>query len=124
MRLHESLLEILHLLTFQVSCSFGCNMTTIRRDVQQHEEKCEHRPRRCEYCNQNLKMLDFPVIYCCLIIHFQEHLKVCNEFEIECKECKKMMTRSKIKAHLDKECPEVMVPCSFAAIGCTAKVFK
>ena len=87
----------------------GCEVVDERRHMKKHiEEECAHREVPCEYCG------DFQQIWKMAL-----HLISCPEYPVACVNdcCVKGLLRKNIDSH-QKVCPEAVVDCPFAEMGC------
>ena len=87
----------------------GCNWQGPLGDVSDHTpKKCSYRVVLCEHCGHKV-VPGTPVT---------SHLMVCAELPISCPgNCGDSIQRKRIPDHLSR-CPNVLVPCKYAKIGC------
>ena len=103
-----------------------------RRNMETHIKKnCMERPVSCPLCQlkevvvkSRRKYASKPLAYSTLI---NEHYKTCPKWPMRCpNRCDPQLTftRGSLRTHLgsDTECPEKMIDCSFAALGCKEKI--
>ncbi|XP_072031639.1 TNF receptor-associated factor 3-like [Amphiura filiformis] len=88
----------------------GCTAVVIRGQLADHLQKeCLFRSTTCDYCGE-----EFP------IIDIKTHQEKCKESTIECplKCTSKGIHKDKMKEHLEKYCPLVLVVCIYETYGC------
>jgi len=55
----------------------------------------------------------------------KEHENKCTHSLIECKQCqRKDIKLNKLKRHMEKECPEGIIKCDFASVGCKSEFIR
>ena len=87
----------------------GCEVVDERRHMKKHiEEECEYREVPCEHCG------DFQQIW-----EMALHRNSCPEYPVACvNDCSvERLLRKNIGSH-QKVCPEAVVDCPFAEMGC------
>jgi len=84
----------------------GCVELFKRKEEYEHDEKCYHRLVNCEHCNNRVKrgLLD-------------DHLRICDEVEINCELGCGEKVKRKIKNHLES-CLEEIINCIGRDVGC------
>eukprot|EP00794_Sanderia_malayensis_P018046 gene18046-19855_t len=95
----------------RVECTNGCGVTLYRRDMKRHlTEECEKRIEECRYCKMKI-----------VFKNINEHCSKCPSYPVLCpNECTtNVMQREKLEDHLQYECPNSIVSCPFALMGCT-----
>ncbi|XP_078352420.1 TNF receptor-associated factor 6-like [Oculina patagonica] len=114
--------ELRSIETHEPDCSFvgvkctnkDCDATPLMKDLQNHvTHECPKRKVKCLYC----KAVSF--IWCTRQVHFD----VCKKYPMEClQKCGEQIQRDKMNDHIDKSCPHTKLECTYAHVGCKAKV--
>ena len=105
----------------EITCpTEGCGMRMQRNDLDVHlKEECKLRKVSCP-CRCSLR---HKVTYKYIV---EEHYKVCPNWPMRCpnnKYCNTTdLTRSTLQNHLENNCPEQVICCPFAEVGCTVKM--
>ena len=99
----------------EVKCEnwrIGCGVVDERRHMKKHmEEKCELREVACKYCGQFQRVHMMPL-----------HIPICPDHPVACiNGCQvKGLLRKNADSH-QEVCPEAVVDCPFAEMGCNEK---
>ena len=90
-------------------------VTILRRDLDQHLEKCPNRQHQCPHCKDTGRYCDITTT----------HLDTCPKMEICCpnSDCKASILRCDLSDHRSK-CEFEKVPCKYAGIGCKEKPLR
>ena len=101
----------------EVECKHGCGEWYERRFIDIHQnEKCPQRPYSCEYCKDySSTFKDVKTT----------HYLICKKYPLPCpNKCQDgpFVEKSKMKLHLNDECPLTEVSCPFAYTGCEVKL--
>ena len=105
------------------SCNFaivvctndGCDLEMERRRLDNHLSKsCSQRRHKCPYCSHQDTYQEV----------FTTHFTKCEEMPLPCPGgCgKRKLVRRNMAQHLSEECPEELVPCTYATAGCKETV--
>lgn len=79
-----------------------------RRDQQSHLEGCPYRPTECRYCRLDVQFLKL-----------DQHMAKCPQAPVQCTSgCGVELRRHELAPHLNNECPEHVLKCDFAEMGC------
>ena len=95
----------------------------LRRDMEKHKnEKCPHRPYKCQYCGQE-------GTYQSIIRGSWRvpcHYHTCQHYPLQCyNKCgEEGIKRKDMKEHQDTTCPLELLLCPFKSVGCTAGKIK
>lgn len=95
-----------------VKCVFeDCENNVERENLNEHIKECEFRSVACSYCNLKVKW------------HMMnEHSEICDSHPVSClQNCGIEMMRKAQELHIQKECPNTEIDCSYSKVGCTAK---
>ena len=88
-----------------------CNVKVERRQLVDHIQKvCPHRMYKCPHCSKEGTYLKVTTT----------HFTICGEMPLPCPAgCgRHRLVRRNMAHHLSAECPEELVPCTFAIAGC------
>jgi hypothetical protein len=99
-----------------VKCSFaGCGEVVIRRDLAEHEATCQHRAERCGMCEKLTKATELA-----------QHQLVCLKRQVDCDNhgCDARVAFDMLAHHKANDCGHEEVGCSFADMGCTARILR
>jgi NACalpha-BTF3-like transcription factor len=89
----------------------GCTKFELASAMKEHEEICSYGVIKCLECALAFLRKDF-----------QHHQTTCPEKVVQCVyECGKEYKRRDQQHHDTHECPNAIVPCDFASIGCLAQ---
>uniref|UniRef100_A0A6A7G6C5 TNF receptor-associated factor 6-like n=2 Tax=Hirondellea gigas TaxID=1518452 RepID=A0A6A7G6C5_9CRUS len=95
-----------------VLCPNQCASTVLCGELQQHlMETCALRPTKCQLCSA-MYTLDKE----------QLHRAVCGDVKVNCESCGEMVRRSQHTTHLTTQCPEAVISCHYAELGCSKKL--
>lgn len=104
--------------TLLIGCGFVellcryCNESFCRGDLEKHHQECIHRPLTCEYCGHMSSYQEM-----------KSHWSLCERYPIPCtNSCGEEVARYCLNEHLAKDCSMRVVDCSFAIVGCKAKL--
>ena len=89
-------------------CPYKCR----RQDIHQHRAICKYvQTKKCKYCKNfmSLRSVD-------------RHEAECQEFKIKCPDCNQSVRRRKMAEHRDKLCPQKVVDCQYAYLGCKTRM--
>ncbi|XP_066925571.1 TNF receptor-associated factor 5-like [Clytia hemisphaerica] len=98
----------------KVACpNIGYYVFLMKKALQQHIKVCDQRTVFCKFCKQQV-----------LYVDFSDHSKSCNNYPVKRPNiyCPKGIPKSLITTHLEEECLEQMVDCSYVNIGCENKI--
>ena len=101
-----------------VECLQGCGEWFLRRHLGDHHTLfCKFRSYSCKYC-QVYRSTFHDVTN----IHYGE----CGSYPVSCPEncCEKMFDRRDLEGHLERECPLVVIECSFSFAGCQVRLSR
>jgi len=94
-----------------VPCKYNASQcgTILRKDLEEHLEKCPFRFVKCPQCGALLPPN-----------HIDEHIKSeCDMVEQQCPSCSAVLLRKILKSH---QCPLLPIECPFNICGCTEKL--
>ena len=96
-------------------CKSGCGVVLSRDELIIHsKEECLQRSVVCEHCKRYFK-------HCNLFTHHGR----CNKMSVPCElGCDKLVMRKDMTQHMDIECGEKEVNCSFVQYGCKVGLIK
>ncbi|CAM9556909.1 unnamed protein product [Lampetra planeri] len=95
----------------QVPC-VRCEMPVCRRDLAKHEEQeCMRRIVTCLHCCEKMAYQDS-----------KNHEQMCPLVVVNCKHCQQELIREQLGPHLEVDCQQAQVPCTFSPLGCEAQV--
>ena len=81
----------------------GCKFVGNIEDISIHVEfTCEKSLKKCEYCNELHVVLDF-----------EEHLKKCDYKPVSCEYCTKKVFSVELNKHIKDDCLQVLVQCKY-----------
>ena len=89
----------------------GCDVKVERRQLVDHMQKsCPHRMYKCPHCSKEDTYLEVTTT----------HFTVCEEMPLPCPgRCgRSQLVRREMDHHLSEDCPNELVPCTFAIAGC------
>ena len=95
-----------------VECRY-CKEHFVRRDTKTHMSECPRFPLRCAKCGKD------NISRAGMATHVAAH---CSQTQVECSKCRGTMKRAVLGRHLRVECPEALVACEYAAVGCEVQV--
>ena len=97
-----------------VDCDhIDCEVKVERRWLAEHmQAECLQRMEMCSFCNENDTHVNLKVT--------KTHLTVCEHMPLPCPAgCDKQgLVRGSMADHLSDDCPNELVPCTYAAAGC------
>ena len=97
-----------------VDCDhIDCEVKVERRCLVEHmQAECLQRMEMCSFCNENDTHMNLKVT--------KTHLTVCEHLPLPCLAgCdEKGLVRGNMADHLSAECPNELVPCTYAVAGC------
>ncbi|XP_072028231.1 TNF receptor-associated factor 6-like isoform X2 [Amphiura filiformis] len=97
-------------------CPYGCEETYLRQENDDHLRDCPLRLIDCPDCEEKIAHKDKTA----------HRLLLCPRFPINCCMCGRSgVPREEMPKHTDVQegdCPNTIVPCTFANVGCKAKV--
>ena len=92
----------------------GCTVESMREEMGAHAGVCNYRIIECQDCKVKLAF-----------IKLNDHQKVCPKFKLQCpQKCGMTITREELIDHLKDKCDNTEIPCAFASLGCTVKMYK
>jgi hypothetical protein len=97
----------------RVKCKFeGCSSIFERKQIEEHQQNCEFRLVPCEHCK-----IELPFCY------MAAHISTCAYFPIMCdQDCGINVARCKFLHHKLEDCPNSLVACPFANMGCSIQI--
>lgn len=97
---------------FVVKCR-NCEIILPRSEMINHlTNSCVNREVICGYCNT-----------CLLYKYLTGHYNVCTEYQLHCpNDCRAVLKRRQLKVHMETECPNTLVECSYRMFGCNQKM--
>ena len=98
-----------------IKCPFEeCEFEIEREKMEEHKLTCEHRKVECEYCHN---MFNYNIL--------KEHESSCPKFKVSCpQQCQQLIPRDEIEIHLKDNCPNTLINCSLAYIGCNSQLLR
>ncbi|XP_078719963.1 TNF receptor-associated factor 6 isoform X1 [Lampetra fluviatilis] len=97
----------------QVPC-VRCEMPVCRRDLAKHEEQeCMRRIVTCLHCCEKMAYQDS-----------KNHEQMCPLVVVNCKHCQQELIREQLGPHLEVDCQQAQVPCTFSPLGCEAQMVR
>ena len=95
-----------------IFCNKGCGAGMQRKQMDTHLLKdCPRRQVKCDFCALSV-----------IAAELKTHYESCLAFPVECPHgCELTLPRKEVEEH-SSTCPEVHVPCPFAAAGCSHHV--
>ena len=94
-------------------CKLGCGKEMTRNELRIHvTDTCVQRLIQCEHCKRDFKFCDMSA-----------HLDVCPKMEVSCElKCGVVMCREVMTQHLEVDCPEKAIECSYAKYKCVGLI--
>jgi len=97
-----------------VDCPYGCKFSNLfRKDLDDHKKRCNNRILVCE-CGVHLKMIEFE----------SHRTDDCPKVQIVCESCSHKLLRGDLHQHIETECPEYIIECIHARLGCNSKFLR
>ena len=97
-----------------VDCDhIDCDVKMERRHLADHmQTECPQRMQNCPFCNENDTHMNLKMT--------KTHITVCDDIPLPCPAgCEEHgLVRRNMAVHLSEDCPEELVPCTFAIAGC------
>ena len=94
-----------------IQCKFNCGMKVQREKINEHENHCEYRNIKCDYCKDTF-----------IFKEIEMHYSLCKMKPIICALCKVEILRKDMMRHIDKECTESIRNCYYSQLGCENKM--